>query len=46
MNLSKFIAIVDVDVYGNNVLEKVKNIIKTHKPDIMLRAKSLKGKAF
>ncbi len=46
MMLSKYIAIVDVDVYKDNILEKAKNVIERYKPDIMLRAKHLKGKYF
>jgi len=46
MRLSKYLAIVDVDVYKEDVLEKAKNVVQKYHPDIMLRAKALKGKYF
>jgi len=46
MKLSKYLAIVDIDIYKDNILEKAKNVVQTYKGDIMLRAKNLKGKYF
>ncbi len=44
--MNKFLAILDIDVYQDNFLEKAYDVTKSHKPDIMLRAKHLKGKIF
>ncbi len=46
MNLPRLLAIVDVDVYQDDIILKAKKIIEKHKPTIMLRAKNLKGKYF
>jgi len=37
MKLSKYLAIVDVDVFKDDITEKTKKIVETYKPSIMLR---------
>lgn len=46
MEFSKYLAIIDVDVFKDDIAEKTKKIVETYKPSIMLRAKNLKGKYF
>jgi Thiamine monophosphate synthase len=46
MELSRYLAIVDVDAFKDDITEKTKKIVETYKPSIMLRAKNLKGKYF
>ncbi len=46
MGLAKYLAIVDVDVFKDDILLKAQNIVKNYRANIMLRAKHLKGKYF